>query len=184
MREIRSSGPVEGVTSNRDPYSDSNFRCHWTLRASVGKAAVRAQHLGVDPSAVRPCAERYFVRNVSRLPHPLQWRHFREFSDLIFSFTVKEQFGCDRSRCDRVYAHLAAPQFVREHVYQALHTGFGRDVWSVRRKGFRQDTAGESNDPASSRDMPGGLREHQEGTAKIRCDDFVERLDIAFADRR
>jgi hypothetical protein len=66
MRETRSSGSVEGVMSNRDPYSDSCLRlvlrqneksplacllAAWLAVAS-GKPAIRAKYLAVDPAAV------------------------------------------------------------------------------------------------------------------------------------
>ena len=46
MRENRSSGSVEGVTSNRDPYSDS--RRLFAMMLATGSALVQAKRTDTD----------------------------------------------------------------------------------------------------------------------------------------
>src|SRR5271169_3189575 len=45
MRETRSSGSVEGVMSNRDPYSDFTYQLRLALAARHGQTALYLSHL-------------------------------------------------------------------------------------------------------------------------------------------
>src|ERR1700678_98904 len=146
------------------------------------EATVCAKYLRVDPSTIGAGKEGDDVCDIVRLTETLKRRHAADLFDLLFSLAVQEEFGPNRSRCNRVDRNFVPAKLVGEDMDEAFDAGLGGDVGPVGGEVLREDAAGEGDDAAALSYALRSLREDEEGSAEIGGDDFVEGLYVAFGD--
>src|SRR6202041_2339249 len=104
--------------------------------------------------------------------------------DLLFSLAVQEELRLYRSRCKGVDRDLVSAKLVGEDMDKAFDACLRGDVRAVGRKVLREDATGECEDTASLGYVLRRLREDEEGSAEVRCNDFVEGLHVPFGNGR
>src|ERR1700722_12507709 len=110
------------------------------------EAAVCAQHLRIDPSAIGPGKKGNYVRDIVGLAEPLERRHAADLFDLVFSFAVQEELRSYRSRCNGVHRDLVSAKLVGEDVDESFDACFGGDIGAVAGEVLGENAAGEGEE--------------------------------------
>jgi hypothetical protein len=95
------------------------------------EAAVRAEHLSVDPSTIGPSKERHDICDIVRLTEAFEWCHAADLLDLFFSLAVQEELGTYRSGRDGVDSDLVSAKLVGENMDEAFDTRLGGDIGAI-----------------------------------------------------
>src|SRR6185312_12903105 len=146
-------------------------------------AAIRAQHLTVDPGPVGPGQERDHVCDVVRPAEPFQRRQLGHLLNQLLRLAVEKQRRSGGPGGDRVHRDVASPELLGHDTRHSLHAGLGCRIGGVARLIKPDDAGGESDDPPAFAQPPRPLTESVEAALQINGDLAVEHCVVGVGQR-
>ena len=145
----------------------------------LDQAAVWAEYLPVDPTAIGSGQEGDDAGNIVGLAEPLERSYASGLLDQFFALALEEKLGGNRSWGNGVDGDLVSAKLIGEDRDEPFDTCFGGDVGAVGGESPGDDAAGEGDDTAALGDVLRCLREDEEGPAQVGGDDLVECFNVA-----